>query len=253
MAWGWVHFNFCVNYSFKGPLWLLTAKDAGVTSDHVNVPMVEYGHASTIEKMFMHWNLHSGHHTWISSQQVIHFHICSVFMPPDIYSEYMDPHNSFLWIKSEQTDWPRIHHRRLESPLDILLVVVALFPNQFCCQSSSAVRIRIPLLVSWRSICKSLPLRKSLTFTKVAGFNLYGGWKFQLSGPQCVGLSSKLLQMKRAGGSLNYSKWNKRLCHSTVRIRQERKGDTFQQEGVHPFYAYFSRLPDLWNMQNARI
>lgn len=150
-----------------------------------------------------------------------------------------------------QTDWEYI--RLLESPLDILLVVVALFPDQLCCQSSSPVCIRIPLLVICRSVCKSSPLRKSLTFTKVTGFNLYGGWKFQLSGPQCVGLSSKLLQMKRAGGSLNYSKWNKRLCHSTVQIRQEKKGDTFQQEGVHPFYAYFSRLPDLWNMQNAGI
>lgn len=127
------------------------------------------------------------------------------------------------------------------------------FPDQLCCQSSSAVHIKIPLLVSRHSVCKSSPLRKSLTFTKVTGFNLYGGWKFQLSGPQCVGLSSKLLQMKRAGGSLNYSKWNKRLCHSTVWIRQKWKGDTFQQEGVHPFYAYFSRLPDLWNMQDAGI
>ncbi len=166
----------------------------------------------------------------------------TVFMPPDIYPEYMDPHNSFLWIKSEQTDWPRIHHRRLESPLDILLVVVALFPNQFCCQSSSAVRIRIPLLVSRRSICKSLPLRKSLTFTKVAGFNLYGGWKFQLSGPQCVGLSSKLLQMKRAGGSLNYSKWNKRLCHSTVRIRQERKRRYFSTRGSASILCIFQSV-----------
>ncbi len=155
MAWGWVHFHFCVNYSFKGPLWLLTAKDPVVTSDHVNVPLVEYAHASTIDMLFMHWNLHSGHYTWIFSQQVIHFHICSVLMPPDIYPEYMDPHNSFLWIKSEQTDWLRIHHRHLESPLDILLVVVALFPDQFCRQSSSAVRIRISLLVSRRSVCKS--------------------------------------------------------------------------------------------------
>jgi len=139
-----------------------------------------------------------------------------------------------------QTDWEYI--RLLKSPLDILLVVVALFPDQLCCQSSSTVHIRIPLLVIRHSVCKSSPLRKSLTFTKVTGFNLYGGWKFQLSGPQCVGLSSKLLQMKRAGGSLNYSKWNKRLCHSTVQIRQERKRRYFSTRGSASILCIFQSV-----------